>query len=105
MRTLWTPALLIAALAGSGVYPQRIEERKDRQDARIKEGRQSGQLTDKEAARLKAREAALNRKIRQDRKDGKGLTPAERARIEKRQDKISEDIYKQKHDAQTKAPK
>jgi len=32
-------------------------------------------------------------------------TAAERAKIEKRQDNISEDIYKQKHDAQKAAPK
>ena len=33
------------------------------------------------------------------------LTPLERAKIEKRQDNISKDIYKQKHDAQKTTPK
>jgi hypothetical protein len=33
------------------------------------------------------------------------MTAAERAKIEKRQDNISGDIYKQKHDGQKAAPK
>ncbi|OYW13057.1 MAG: hypothetical protein B7X34_00955 [Acidobacteriia bacterium 12-62-4] len=90
------------ALGSTGSLAQRIENRKDRQVARTNQGIRSGELTDKEAARLKARQANLNRKIRQDRQDGPGLTPAERARIEQRQDQISRDLARQKHDGQKK---
>jgi hypothetical protein len=78
----------------------RIATRKDRQQERIGQGVQSGSMTAAEAARIEAREANLNKKIRKDRRDGKGLTAKEKAKIETRQDRISEDIYKQKHDKQ-----
>jgi hypothetical protein len=88
---------LVAAQA-----PPNIKARQEKQDARTKAGRKSGELTKKEAARLVAKDAALDAKIRRDRKDGGGLTPRERAKIEKLQDKQSKDIAKQKHDAQKK---
>jgi hypothetical protein len=102
MKTLLIAITFTLALGATGGLAQRIENRKDRQDARTNQGVQSGELTNKEAARLKARQANLNRKIRQDRKDGGGMTAAERARIEQRQDNISRDIYRQKNDAQKK---
>lgn len=102
MKTLLIAITFSLALGATGALAQRIENRKDRQDARVNQGVQSGELTNKEAARLKARQANLNRKIRQDRKDGGGMTAAERARIEQRQDNISRDIYRQKNDAQKK---
>lgn len=105
MKSFMTTVVLLGALAAPAAMGQRIEERKERQKARIKEGKESGELTKKEAARIKARERNLNRQIREDRKDGGGLTAAERAKIERRQDNISEDLYKQKHDGQKATPK
>ncbi len=92
---------LFAAVAAAQAPPN-IKARQGKQDARIKAGRKSGELTKKEAARLEAKDAALDAKIRRDRKDGGGLTAKERAKIEKLQDKQSKDIAKQKHDAQKK---
>ncbi len=94
-----------AAVVSLGLFApvglaQRVKARQKAQDERIEEGKKSGALTKKEAARLEAKDAALDAKIRRDRKDGKGLTPKERARIEKLQDKQSKAIYKQKHDKQ-----
>lgn len=97
--------LLAAALFIPAASAQRIEKRKDLQDERIDKGRESGQLTKKEAVRLRARQKNLNQQVREDRRDGGGMTAAERAKIEKRQDNLSKDIYKQKHDAQTAPPK
>ena len=105
MRNFMAAAIAVAVLAAPGALGQRIENRKDRQDARVEAGKKSGELNKKEAARIKARQADLNKQIREDRKDGGGMTAAERAKIEKRQDNISGDIYKQKHDAQKAAPK
>ena len=78
----------------------RIQNRKNRQQGRIADGVQSGELTAAEAARLEKREAKLNQQIREDRKDGGGMTRKERAKIEARQDAISGSIAKQKHDKQ-----
>ncbi len=104
MKPLLLAVTFALALGSTGSLAQRIENRRDRQEARTNQGIRSGNLTNKEAARLKARQANLDRKIRQDRKDGPGLTTAERTRIEQRQDHISRDIARQKHDAQTKKP-
>ena len=105
MRNFMVAVIAVAVLAAPVAVGQRIENRKDRQDARVDAGKKSGELNKKEAARIKARQADLNKQIREDRKDGVGMTAAERAKIEKRQDNISGDIYKQKHDAQKAAPK
>ena len=105
MKYFLAGAFVVIALAVPAAVGQRIENRKDRQEARVEEGKQSGELNKKEAARIKARQRDLNKQIRKDRKDGGGMTAAERARIEKRQDNISGDLYKQKHDAQKAAPK
>ena len=105
MRLYFTTAAVLVALATPAMAQPRVENRKDRQEARVKEGEKSGELNKKEAARIKARQRDLNQQIREDRKDGGGLTAKERAKIEKRQDNISGDIYKQKHDAQKAAPK
>jgi hypothetical protein len=79
-----------------------IEGREKLQKARIKDGYKDGSLNNKEAARLGAREAAIEAKEARDRADGKGYTAKEKAQTTRRQNKLSEDIYKQKHDAQTK---
>lgn len=98
--------ILVTMAVGLAAFGQpRVENRKDRQDARIKQGRESGELTKKEAAKIRARQKDLNQQIREDRRDGGGLTAAERVKIEKRQDNISEKIYKEKHDAQKTTPK
>lgn len=98
MKTL-TLGILALAIAGTA-HAQRIENRKDDQQARIAQGARSGALTPGETARLEGREARLNRQIRRDRADGRGLTPTERARIEREQNALSRSIYRQKHDAQ-----
>lgn len=107
MRNFMAAMMAVAVLAVPVpvAVGQRIENRKDRQDARVEAGKKSGELNKEESARIKARQADLNKQIREDRKDGGGMTAVERAKIEKRQDNISGDIYKQKHDAQKAAPK
>jgi hypothetical protein len=94
-----------AAIVSAGLLAAQapnIKARQNAQDARIKAGEKDGSLTKKEAARLEARDAALDAKIRKDRKDGGGLTPKERAKIQKLQNKQSRKIYKQRHDQQTR---
>src|SRR2546430_16648473 len=71
------------------------------QQERIAQGVKSGQLTAGEASRLEGREAAIHREIRHDRAENGGtLTPAERRRVNRQENRTSRSIYRQKHDAQ-----
>ena len=101
IRILLT-ALLAAGLAAGAAREQTINQRRANQQKRIAEGARSGELTNAEIVRLEAEEARLKAQLRQDRKDGPGLTPRERAKIQKQLDKISRDITRQKNDLQKK---
>ena len=73
-----------------------VVQRNVNQQERIEQGLQSGQLTTREAAKL---EGAESRAL----KNGK-LSPEERARIDRAQNQVSRDIYREKHDAQVGNP-
>lgn len=73
------------------------------QEKRIEQGLQSGQLTTREAARLQAEQAHIDKMESRALRDGT-LTNAEKARINGAQNRASADIYRQKHDAQTGDP-
>lgn len=79
---------------------QRIDRREARQQRRIGQGLQSGELTAREAVRLERQQARIERHERQAKADGT-VTAAEAARIEHQQDRASRHIRRQKHDAQT----
>jgi hypothetical protein len=76
----------------------RINQRQDRQERRITQGVQSGTLTTREAAGLVKQQKSIRAYERRSRVDGNGLSPLERARIEQRQDRASQNIFLQKHD-------
>ena len=100
MRKLFALATL-GIFLGSGIgFADNIKKREKRQQKRINEGVESGELTKKEALKLEKKEAELHRKIKKDRKDGGGLTGKERAKIHQKQNKLSRQIAKQKHDKQ-----
>jgi len=105
MNRQWLTIFASAAL-GAGLLaaqaPPVVKGRQNAQDARIEKGKQDGSLTDKEAARLEARDKALDAKIRRDRKDGGGLSVKERKQIQKAQNKQSKAIHRQRTDKQTK---
>lgn len=82
----------------------KVGKRERRQQQRIGEGVQSGQLTPAETARIEARAAELHRQIAQDRADGGKLTVAERRKIQAELDELSAKIAKQKHDEQSRPP-
>lgn len=79
-----------------------IDKRQQLQKDRIQQGIQSGSLTKYETYTLAQKEAALARLERRLKEDG-SLTIEERARLQKIQDHLSADIYKQKHDTQTQS--
>lgn len=81
--------------------PATINQRKENQQDRIANGIQSGELTPGEAGRLEKKESNLNQEEHDMRKlDNGHLTAADRATLNQQQNKLSSDIYKQKHDAQ-----
>ena len=85
-----------AAFAGQGGT---INERKENQQDRIAQGVKSGELTAGETANLETKEAALNHEEHAMRAaDGGKLTSGDRAVINHQQNKLSRQIYKEKHD-------
>ena len=94
-------ALPLAAQAQTGCRHARgINARQQREQARIRQGVRSGELTRREAARLEAEQARIRAHEAYARRSGGELTALERARLERQLNRASRDIYRQKHDRQ-----
>jgi hypothetical protein len=93
--------LAISAVGFSQTATPKVTERQVNQQERIGQGAQSGELTANETKHLEGREV----KIQQDKKaakaDGK-VTPAERAKLNREENRTSRAIYRQKHDGQAR---
>ena len=100
MKRFLIGSMIAATMIAVSLSAQEIKKRQENQQDRIAQGVASGELTPAETARLEKKEARLNQKIRKDRKDGSGLTAKERRQINRRQNQLSRDIAWQKHDAQ-----
>jgi hypothetical protein len=99
-------ALIVPALFAAPVFAQTAPaytQRDVKQEKRVEQGLQSGQLNTREAARLQAEQAHIDKMESRALRDG-SLTAAEKARINAAQNRASADIYRQKHDAQTGDP-
>jgi hypothetical protein len=83
----------------SGTRSPHINHRERRQQRRIAEGIESGQLTARETARLERQEARIRAQERRDKADG-NFTAQERRQINRELNRESKRIYRQKHDAQ-----
>lgn len=96
-------ALVLSAVCSSAVFAQTntpgIDKREANQERRIEQGEQSGQLTNREAARLERREARLDRHEAKAEADGK-VTGQERRELRREENRDSRAIYRQKHDRQ-----
>lgn len=101
MKRILMIALTAAGIAGC-MNAESIRGRQANQQARVAQGVRSGSLTPRETAHIERQEAALNRSIRRDRVDGGGLTSAERARINARQNHLSNEIARKKHNGREK---
>ncbi len=92
------------ANAGNTSCPQHrhrnIEQRQSYQQRRIDQGVASGNLTGREAARLERQRYKIERQEQRYRKDGNGMQPWERKRINKELNAENNHIYNQKHDEQ-----
>lgn len=101
-RTLVAMALVagISCPAFAQETPK-VDKRENRQEERINNGEATGQLTDKEAAKLENGQAKLDAKEARAKSDGK-VTKKERAGLHKAENKQSKKIYHEKHDGQRK---
>src|SRR6202790_2916144 len=79
-----------------------VAQRKENQQDRIANGVKSGQLTAGETSNLETKEAAINGETRADRAaNGGKLTAAEKVQVNQQQNQLSNQIYKDKHNAST----
>ena len=99
-------ASITLALAGGAAMAQTatpaINQHQVNQEHRIHQGVASGQLTRTEAVKLQRQQARIQHAKRVAKADGV-VTPRERAQIRHMQAKANQQIYNQKHDAQTRA--
>jgi hypothetical protein len=80
-----------------------VGQRQRAQQERIGQGIENGSLNSREAGRLEKQETHVNREVARDRAaNGGTLTPAEKARVNRQQNRESKRIYRQKHDAQVR---
>ena len=77
----------------------KIDQRQANQEKRIDQGISSGALTRKEAAKLDKRETKIESDKLAAKADGK-VTPAERHKLKREENRASRAIHKEKHDAQ-----
>src|SRR3984885_13379366 len=82
--------------------PGTVGERKENQQDRIANGIQSGQLTAGETKNLETKEAGLNKEEHTMRSEDDGhLTAADREKLNNQQNHLSNQIYDDKHNANT----
>ncbi|NML65773.1 hypothetical protein HHL22_11200 [Hymenobacter sp. RP-2-7] len=98
-----TMLLVVASLATAQAQTATpvVRAREQNQRARIRQGVASGELTPREAARLRGREAGLTAERRADRADGV-VTAQERQDLRRTENRDSRAIYRQKHDGQVR---
>jgi len=85
-------------MSGLSYADDTIHQRKENQQDRIAQGVKSGSLKPRETAHLERKEASLNREIRSDRKaNGGNLTNNQKAQVNRQQNHLSKDIYRDKH--------
>lgn len=102
VRAILAVACCAATFAATAQTQTNVADaRQDRQANRITKGQATGQLSKQEAARLNAGQARVAGMKAGAKADGK-VTRAERAAIQKEQNKQSRRIKKQKHDGNRK---
>jgi hypothetical protein len=100
-----TLALACCALAQAQEQGAAVATQRDaNQQERIEQGLQSGQLSSGEAGRLERDEQRVDRQQAYDLKQGGTLTPEEKAKINREQNHVSQDIYNDKHNGITGNP-
>jgi hypothetical protein len=90
----------LAAVVGAGRAEAGVNEREAQQRGRVAHNVRTGELTPREAARLRAEQASIRREeYRYRRNDGR-LDAWERAELAREQNQANRHIFNQSHDAQ-----
>jgi len=91
--------VMLGVVMATSLFAQsEVGERRENQQDRIANGISSGQLTAGETSSLERKEANLNKEIHNDRvANGGNLTNKEKAQINRQQNKLSDQIYDDKH--------
>ena len=99
MKILVKMIVVVSALSYLATAAE-VDRREDRQQERIGQGVESGQLTPGETARLERQEQRIDNQVTAERAaNGGHLTPAERAQVNREQNRESRRIYAAKHNA------
>ncbi len=78
--------------------PYTINQRQANQQQRIYNGVKDGEINRQEYRNLERRSLAIEQQQRRDRRDGSGLTARERAQLNQRLNRVSDAIYRDRHD-------
>lgn len=106
MKTMIKTGLMLGVFCAAVAYAADgagVTQRDVNQQDRIEAGLKSGQLSTREAASLEHKEAVVDHMEARGMKDGK-LTAAESAKLTAAQNRVSQDIYRDKHNARTGNP-
>jgi len=91
---------VVAQTTNAPVTGQTIQDRKENQQDRIANGVKSGELTAGETSNLEKKEAAINQEERDMRKlDNGKLTSADKKTLNQQQNRLSNQIYNDKHNS------
>ena len=97
-------ASLLTTAAWAQTTPAEQDQQRDvNQQQRIEQGLQSGQLSTKEAGSLERQEQHVDKMEAHDMKNG-AITPGEQSRLNAAQNRVSNDIYADKHNGVTGNP-
>ncbi len=99
-----TLAVLLGTAAGAahaGTHDPRVNARQHHQHSRISQGVRSGELTRRETRKLGEEQRDIRQLERAYKSDGQ-LTRGERRDLTHEQNQASRDIYRQKHDRQSR---
>jgi hypothetical protein len=104
MKKAWIKFSFLAVIISVALplmgLAQGINQRQQNQQARIRQGVRSGELTRREAGRLQAQQARIRVNEAYARRSGGEFTARERARIQGQLNRSSNRVYRQKHDRQ-----
>ena len=99
MKTMIKALLVVSALSSLAMAGE-VDRRETRQQERIGQGVESGQLTPGETARLENQEKRIDNQVKAERAaNGGHLTAAERRQVNREQNRESRRIYAAKHNA------
>ena len=102
LAAMVVPAAFAQTSTSTTTPPPTIQDRKENQQDRIANGVQDGQLTTGETKNLENKEAGINKEEHTMRADDNGkLTSADRTKLNNQQNKLSNSIYQDKHNAAT----